>query len=51
MLADEQRMLLREDSLLRLRQLVDRSLPELRAASGIVTPPPQGRRRPARLGK
>ena len=28
-----------EDSLLKLRQLIDRSLPEIRTASGMVTPP------------
>ena len=28
-----------EDSLLKLRDLIDRSLPEIRIASGMVTPP------------
>ena len=30
-----------EDSLLKLRTLIDRSLPEIRIASGMVTPPPR----------
>jgi hypothetical protein len=34
-----------ESSLLRLRDLIDRALPEIRAASGMVTPPARARRR------
>jgi hypothetical protein len=34
-----------EHSLLQLRDLIDRALPEIRAASGMVTPPARARRR------